>query len=37
MNKKDPIFMAVDKRRVTIFVVILIFLAGAVCFNVSDQ
>ncbi|MCC8015076.1 MAG: efflux RND transporter permease subunit [Eubacterium sp.] len=33
MNKKDPIFMAVDKRRVTIFVVILVFLAGAVCYN----
>lgn len=33
MNKKDPIFMAVDKRRVTIFVVILIFLAGIFCYN----
>ncbi len=37
MNNKNPIYMAVLKRRITVFVVLMIFLAGGFCYHILPK
>ncbi len=37
MNNKNPIYLAVLKRRITVFVVILIFLTGGLCYHILPK